>query len=152
MTETLLNILQWAVPSGGIGAAVAWIVNRGAHQARQARDVHDTYKTMYQDISRLLIETRKKYDQLQETLSEVKEENASLRRSVNRLERCISKAKACRYYDDCPIRDELRNEKASAQQERQPQERQRRGRDRGKKDAAQGECVDDKSDDTEGPA
>ena len=28
MTDIILNILQWAIPSGGIGAAIAWIANR----------------------------------------------------------------------------------------------------------------------------
>lgn len=58
--ETLLQILQWAIPSGGIGAAIAWLVNRKAVSAKAAKAVHDTYKTMYEDISQLLVENQKK--------------------------------------------------------------------------------------------
>ena len=28
MGDTIFQILQWAIPSGGIGAAIAWIANR----------------------------------------------------------------------------------------------------------------------------
>ena len=60
MAETILQILQWAIPSGGIGAAIAWIANRKAASAKTAKAVHDTYKTMYEDISQLLVENQKK--------------------------------------------------------------------------------------------
>ena len=46
--------------SGGIGAAIAWLVNRKAASAKAAKAVHDTYKTMYEDISALLVENQKK--------------------------------------------------------------------------------------------
>ena len=47
--DTIMQILQWAIPSGGIGAAIAWVANRKANNAKQAKSVHDTYKAMYED-------------------------------------------------------------------------------------------------------
>ena len=29
--DTIMQILQWAIPSGGIGAAIAWVANRKAN-------------------------------------------------------------------------------------------------------------------------
>lgn len=34
MSDTILQILQWALPSGGIGAAIAWVANRKANTAK----------------------------------------------------------------------------------------------------------------------
>ena len=40
MTDMIMNILQWAIPSGGIGAAIAWIANRKVKEAEQAKRIH----------------------------------------------------------------------------------------------------------------
>ena len=107
--DTILQILQWAIPSGGIGAAIGWIVNRKAHEAKTAKDVHDTYKAMYEDISRVLEETQKKYEKIQKLFEDASSETADLRRAVNRLQRAITSAKRCKHYDSCPISDELQD-------------------------------------------
>ena len=39
-----MQILMWAVPSGGIGAAIAWVANRKTRAVQDAKVVHDTYK------------------------------------------------------------------------------------------------------------
>ena len=63
MADTvIMQILQWAIPSGGIGAAIAWVANRKVKEAETAKSVHDTYKVMYEDVSTLLVETQKKYE------------------------------------------------------------------------------------------
>ena len=54
MTDMIMNILQWAIPSGGIGAAIAWIANRKVKEAEQAKRIHDTFKEMYGDVSKEL--------------------------------------------------------------------------------------------------
>ena len=63
MADIILQILQWAIPSGGIGAAIVWLANRSANSARNAKVVHDTYKGMYEDISKVLLETQEKYEE-----------------------------------------------------------------------------------------
>lgn len=44
MADFLLQFIQWAIPSGGIGAAIVWFANRKANNAKNAKVVHDTYK------------------------------------------------------------------------------------------------------------
>ena len=90
--DTLLQILQWAVP-GGIGATVTWLVSREVRHAATARRVHDTYKTMYEDVSSTLTELRQDYDKIYKICI--------------RMERALTRASVCRYWPQCPIRDEL---------------------------------------------
>ena len=68
MADTIFQILQWAIPSGGIGAAIAWIAEKKTRDAKTAKEVHDTYKAMYEDISALLVETQKKYEETKEQI------------------------------------------------------------------------------------
>lgn len=105
--ETLMQILQWAVPSGGIGAAIAWIANRRAMQAKTAKSVHDTYKAMYEDVSTLLMETQKKYEETSKLTEELTTENQLTRRAVNRLSRAIEAIQLCPHRAACPVSGEL---------------------------------------------
>lgn len=114
MTDTLMNILQWLVPSGGLGAVMVWITSRKLRTIRVAKEEHDTYKLMYEDVSKTLLEIRTDYERLQ--------------KAINKLERAISKAHGCTYRDICPIlRTELsddsvtkRNRAVRKQPARQP--------------------------------
>lgn len=108
--ETVMNILQWAVPSGGIGAAIAWIANRKAGRARAAKTVHDTYKAMYEDISRLLEETQRKYDDSTRLTEKLVAENNLTRRALNRLSRAIEAIQLCPHRAVCPVSDELQDD------------------------------------------
>jgi hypothetical protein len=67
---------------------------------KTTKEIHDTYKTMYEDLD--------------ETLIKLQDENKKLQKAVGRLERVISLAYTCRYYGDCPMRDELQRQKADA--------------------------------------
>ena len=67
MLEAILQILHWAVP-GGIGATVAWLLSRDVRAAHTAKEVHDTYREMYSDVS--------------ESLTKLREENEEDRKSV----------------------------------------------------------------------
>lgn len=105
--DTLMQILQWAIPSGGIGAAIAWVANRKANNARQAKSVHDTYKLMYEDISRLLVETQQKYDESTKLTEKLVSENNLTRRALNRLSRAIEAIQLCPHAGTCPVSGEL---------------------------------------------
>ncbi|GHV10295.1 hypothetical protein FACS1894162_3630 [Bacteroidia bacterium] len=63
---------------------------------RESKEIHDTYKKMYEDTSN--------------TLLKIESENGKLRKVVARLERAISRATTCRYFDVCPIGDELQKQ------------------------------------------
>ena len=39
MADFLLQFIQWAIPSGGIGAAIVWFANRKANNAKNAKVV-----------------------------------------------------------------------------------------------------------------
>ncbi|MDO4158880.1 MAG: hypothetical protein Q4D41_00300 [Prevotellaceae bacterium] len=108
MAVEIMTILQWAIPSGGIGAAIAWVANRKVNQAKAAKDVHDTYKAMYEDISRLLEETQNKYAETTKKIDELKDENARTRRALNRLSRAIEAIQLCPHRSSCPVSGELR--------------------------------------------
>lgn len=107
MMDTLMQILQWAIPSGGIGAAIAWVANRKANNAKQAKSVHDTYKLMYEDISRLLVETQEKYDESTKLTEKLVSENNLTRRALNRLSRAIEAIQLCPHAGTCPVSSEL---------------------------------------------
>lgn len=105
-----MAILQWVIPSGGIGAGIAWIAHRKSRKAREAasaKEVHDTFKAMYADVSALLEKTQKKYEEIQTELEKIRTENGSLKRVVNGLKRAIQSIQKCPHSMDCPVRDEL---------------------------------------------
>lgn len=111
MTNTILQYLMWAIPSGGIGYAIAWIANRRTRQIEEIKKKHDTYKVMYEDISKLLMkiqeETNEKITKLYKEIEGLSSENERLRRVVNRLSRAVEAIQRCPHYADCPVRDEL---------------------------------------------
>jgi hypothetical protein len=94
--EWLINILEWLIPSGALGSVLVWATSRVARHLRVSKEIHDTYKSMYEDISK--------------TLKELQYENESLRKSVSRLERAVTRISMCKYYHECPVRDELQND------------------------------------------
>lgn len=107
MADILLQFLQWAIPSGGIGAAIAWVANRKANNAKNAKVVHDTYKGMYEDISKVLLETQQKYDENTKVVEVLTTENHKIRLAINRLSRAIEAIKVCPHRNSCPVSSEL---------------------------------------------
>lgn len=103
----IMTILQWAIPSGGIGAAISWIANRKAATAKTAKAVHDTYHAMYDDVSALLLDTQKKYEENTKIMESLQQENSRTRRAINRLSRAIEAIELCPHRNDCPVRNEL---------------------------------------------
>lgn len=138
MLETILQYLQWAVP-GGVGAAVMWLLSRDVRRAHTAKEIHDTYRDMYSDVSH--------------SLTEMREENERLYNAIIRLEHAVRRANTCRYWDSCPIRSELPQPKvhgaAGGNERRQPQGGQHRIRDSGDRAAggARRQCGSDSADD-----
>ncbi len=103
----IMQIIQWAIPSGGVGAAIAWLANRKVKSAKNAKEVHDTYKAMYEDISRLLEETQERYEDTTKQIVELREENTRTRYAVNRLSRAIEAIQLCPHRSACPVSDKL---------------------------------------------
>lgn len=95
---TIMEVLQWIIPSGAIASVITWLVNRSLHNARSAKEKHDLYKIMYENA--------------QETTLTLQQDVQKLNIAIIQLERAVSKATLCKYYDDrCPVRHELQNSK-----------------------------------------
>lgn len=95
---TIMDIIQWLIPSGAIVTFFTWIVRRDVHNARSAKEKHDLYKKMYEDS--------------QETNFNLQNDVRKLQIAFINLERAVSKAVLCRYYDNhCPVRAELQSAK-----------------------------------------
>ena len=157
MVDTLMQFLTWAIPSGGIGAAIAWIANRKVKAAESAKQVHDTYKSMYEDISRELLTTQRKVDDATKATEDLRDENARTRRALNRLSKAIEAIQICPHRSSCPVSSELRLDEEDAdpadsaprtkkRQQRKPRqpERDDKPHDEGGRPAGDmGEPVDD---------
>lgn len=107
MTDTLMQFIQWAIPSGGIGAAIAYLTGRKARAAATAKSVHDTYKLMYEDVSRELLATQQKIDENAKQTEALGEEYKRTRYALNRLTRAIQAIQRCPHSGSCPVSGEL---------------------------------------------
>jgi hypothetical protein len=99
MMDVLTNILQWVVPSGGLGAVITWLVSKKVRQTKEQKEVTDVYKEMYESKS--------------QTIRELNEEINFLYRELGNTRRAVAKIYICPHYDNCPVRDELPFDKAS---------------------------------------
>lgn len=129
--ETILEILQWAIPSGGIGAAIAWIANKSARQAKSAKEVHDTYKAMYADVSALMLKVQNENEKSNEKIDELGKENERTRRALNRLSRAIEAIQLCPHRAGCPVRGELSlttDDDGGKREKRDREKREREGK------------------------
>lgn len=153
MTDIILNILQWAIPSGGIGAAIAWIANRKVKEAEQAKRIHDTFKEMYGDVSKELLAKQKELNDAAEdnakAIEELNKENARTRYALNKLTRAIEAIQLCPHRASCPVSSELQNQEDDGDTDaadatgKQRKPRQRRKQRHGANDGSD----DGKSDD-----
>jgi len=100
MTDTLINILQWLIPGGSLGAVITWIVSKTIRNTREKKEIHDTYKTLYEHISG--------------TLENLQDEVDNLHKELGRFRRAISKIYGCSYYPDCPVQHELQNSEGNS--------------------------------------
>ncbi|VEH14150.1 Uncharacterised protein [Segatella oris] len=107
MAETIFQILQWAIPSGGIGAAIAWIANRRLRTVEEKKKVEDTYKQMYDMVSAELVGLHKQNRINYEKMEELRGENDKTRRALNRLSRAIEAIQLCPHRAACPVSGEL---------------------------------------------
>ena len=107
MAETIFQILQWAIPSGGIGAAIAWIANRRLRTVEEKKKVEDTYKQMYDMVSAELVGLHKQNRINYEKMEELRGENDKTRRALNRLSRAIEAIQLCPHRAAGPVSGEL---------------------------------------------
>lgn len=92
--EQYLSLLQWLLPSGGIGMLLAWLTSRSIRRSRAEQAQHDAYRTMY--------------GELRETLIQLNNDNQHLYVEVAHLKRALLRVQTCTYSRSCPVRRELR--------------------------------------------
>lgn len=112
--DTMLAILQWAIPSGGIGAAIAWIANRRLRTVEEKKKVEDTYKQMYDMVSEELTSVQRQNLDNYEKMEELRAENDKTRRMLARLSRAIEAIQSCPHRVNCPISAELQDDATGA--------------------------------------
>ena len=93
------EIFQLLVTSGLLGGGVGWLVNRTLRKARTAKEVHDTYKAMYEDMRGTLIELRN--------------DNEKLYSRIGLLENVVHRA-ACLLYTSPSPRDKRQSRMPSS--------------------------------------
>lgn len=92
----IMEVLQWLIPTNAITLFGTWLFNRHLHNARSAKEQQEIFKTMYEN--------------LYETVLTIQDDNKTLNSNQVRLERIISKAILCKFYDNhCPVRVELQS-------------------------------------------
>lgn len=133
----LTEILQWVIPSGGIGAALSWFLNRSMRNAESAKAVHDAYKAMYEDVSVLAKDLSEQNEETTRKLDELMSEHGKLRRSLNRLSRAIEAIDYCPHHAACPVSLELQ---LTAEDEGDAGVKRRRSRRVDKRGADSGEA------------
>lgn len=118
---------MWAIPSGGIGAAIAWVANRKSRHAKTAKEVHDIYKAMYDDLGKELIKVRNNNDELSERLDTLTSESERTRRALNRLSRAIEAIQVCPHRANCPVSDQLSLDEGGGRKEQRVKRTDSRG-------------------------
>jgi hypothetical protein len=112
--DFIIQLLGLLVPTGALGGVAYWLTSRKIRKLRDEKEENDTYKEMHKNDREILIEQQ--------------DDIKKLTKSVRQLERAVSRAVTCRYYDTCPIRRELQNQSADTGarcQRKQPTNRQR---------------------------
>jgi len=161
MVDSILQILQWAIP-GGIGGAIVWLVDRKGRKAETAKKVHDAYRAMYEEVSLDLEKQREQYEKLYNELEEDRKDKQRLIRSLNRLSRAVEAIRSCAHLANCPVRRELQlSEEGTVGSDRsrkgyKPPAVHRRKGNSGKRDGASGDgdsdadAADGENDDASG--
>lgn len=100
MSETFLNFLMYALPSGFAVQLLNRLSNR---RKRKMQDMGDIDALYMESIGKLREELIKTQDENRKVYRDI----GRLERAVSQLERTVGKAAACPHFDRCPIRDGL---------------------------------------------
>lgn len=122
MSDTLLNLLTYALPSGFVVQLLNWLLNRRTRKMQSMVDIDALY---IENIGKLREELIKTQDENRKVYSDI----ARLERAVSKLERTIGKVAACPHFDDCPIRGELPEQAGSGTDHRPKRQHGKREND-----------------------
>lgn len=109
----LSEILNVVLGGGLIGALISIVTIRSAlkkarAEAEKAVAESDTVKiTNTEQATRILIQNI--VEPLKQELNETRKELSSLKREVARFRKAVDSANSCRYSDDCPVLERMRD-------------------------------------------
>lgn len=109
----LSEILNVILGGSLVGALISIVTIRSAlkkarAEAEKALAESDTVKiTNTEQATRILVENI--VNPLKEELNETRKELGSLKREVARFRKAVDSANSCRYNDDCPVLERMRN-------------------------------------------
>jgi hypothetical protein len=107
--QTWLDLVQWAIPAGGIGAAIAWVANRKLIRIKLSKTEHDTFHQMYDDVSALLEKTQTKYNEMTETLEDLRNDRNKISNQMADLREAVRRIADCKYLPACPVNEWMQN-------------------------------------------
>jgi hypothetical protein len=90
--EWVVGILQWILPAG-IGGVTGLLIDRRILNARALKQKDSIYLEMYNG--------------LRESVDILQKENNELWKKQHQLELLVRKASKCKFFDFCPMHDEL---------------------------------------------
>lgn len=92
--DKVLEILQWAIPAGiGVWNIMLYRTYKRLNQAKAIKDTRDTWEQIAESNNVAILKQN--------------EEIRAMRDTISRLEKMVFKVVGCRYYDVCPVRNEL---------------------------------------------
>ena len=94
--DLLSPALQWLFPTGFVGTAIGWFLDRRLHRARALKETHEAYKSMYDDLA-------KEVQDLARQIIILRNDNIRLKGTLSELQEAVQLAFGCRHFRSCPI-------------------------------------------------
>lgn len=99
MGETLKEVIIWCFTSGTLTAVVTWFISRKQNRAKASKGVEFIYKEMLDDVKDTLNKLSKDYNELYDMQLAT--------------QKAVAQSGVCTHIAICPVRHELRRQKAS---------------------------------------
>lgn len=85
LPESIFTLLQWLLPTGGIGTLLGWLISYRMRRTREEKEEHESYRLMYHEAMADFNKLRNEKRQLEREIAELKEDVASLLAFVRQL-------------------------------------------------------------------
>lgn len=85
LPESFITLLQWLLPTGGIGTLLGWLVSSRLRRMREEKEEHESYRLMYHEAMDDFNQLRNEKRQLEREIAELKEDVASLLAFIRQL-------------------------------------------------------------------
>lgn len=99
MGETIKEVIIWCFTSGALSAVVTWFISRKQNRAKASKEVESIYKEMLDDVK--------------DTLNKLSKDYNELYYMQLATQKAVAQSGACAHIAICPVRHELRKQKAN---------------------------------------